>query len=113
MDAAGDVDIHLGHAPMPSLDQIAVTFVTPAAPGNVELSWSLRHMMPMSRFPDKRYLASGLISVVYDESKQLLEGSVPFTVGNYNLLVLRLSLLQGVVASLGRTIVTAVFSEEA
>lgn len=111
MTAAGDVDVHLGHAPGRELDQIAVTFMTPASPGNVELSWSVYHLKPMSRFPGNRYLATGLVDVVYDEPRQLLQGAVPFTVGESQLVVLRLTRLRGVAASLERTIITATFND--
>ena len=107
LSASGEYDIILGHAPDLDLEDIAITVLMPATPGVYPvLGWLL--FSPSA--PPQRYLGSGTVTIAYDQPRQLLLGSAPFTVGYMKLLILRLALLQGVAAGLERVAVTAKFT---
>ena len=106
LSAAGEYDVILGHAPDIELEDIAITVMMPATPGvHPVLGWLL--FSPSA--PPQRYLGSGTVTIAYDQARQLLLGSAPFTVGYMKLLILKLSVQQGAAAGLERVAVTATF----
>lgn len=109
LNAQGEVDIHLGHAPASGISDIAISFRLPATPGSATMQWLLFVPTPL----EQRYLGEGTFEVSYDNPRQLLTGLGPFTVDYMKLLVLKLSLTEGLASSLGATIITVTFKEPA